>query len=187
VTNPSLGHPGGSEAGGLIIHCDAQHPTIRGRAGYMSDATFEALVAQLRTLRVRNLRVIGGGEPTLHPRFADYIRRRMLGVSWNGDVPLCRGSAFQMQRPEGLLLGNIRSTQLAALWQSPFIRQYRDGHRRRLAHLMPICAHCPDAQRPAWRKQYDNNRHFAGLLPDFVPVAALGLRRPTGQPGRRQL
>src|SRR5215471_4174042 len=56
-------------------HCDAQHPEIRGRPGYMSDATFARLVEQVRTLRVRNLRVIGGGEPTLHPRAADYLRK----------------------------------------------------------------------------------------------------------------
>jgi MoaA/NifB/PqqE/SkfB family radical SAM enzyme len=51
-------------------HCDAQHPAIRGKAGYMTEATFARLVAQLRELRVRNLRLIGGGEPLLHPQFA---------------------------------------------------------------------------------------------------------------------
>src|ERR1043165_2288526 len=56
-------------------HCDAQHPNIRGRAGYMADATFDRLVEQIRALRIRNLRVIGGGEPTLHPQGGDYLRR----------------------------------------------------------------------------------------------------------------
>jgi MoaA/NifB/PqqE/SkfB family radical SAM enzyme len=51
-------------------HCDAQHPEIRGQPGYMSAETFARLIPQLRALRIRNLRVIGGGEPLLHPRFA---------------------------------------------------------------------------------------------------------------------
>jgi len=52
-------------------HCDAQHPEIRGKPGYMSAETFARLVEQLRELRVRNVRLIGGGEPLLHPRFAE--------------------------------------------------------------------------------------------------------------------
>jgi pyruvate-formate lyase-activating enzyme len=292
-------------------HCDAQHPDIRGRAGYMADATFARLVEQLRTLRVRNLRVIGGGEPTLHPRCADYLLQlrglapfisltpnglrlteslsraalsvldvieisvggddaesfarsrggadleqllaniarlqrlrsetwsrtmiqirvmvrpseqrsvdrllrfwgmhgdvvstqliqdyfdsdgdafpagvpasypscvlpfRMLGVAWDGEVPLCRGSAFQTGKPEGLVLGNIQTSTLAELWQGPVIRQYREGHRKRLAGLMPICQSCPDAQTPAWRKRYDNNRHLAPARPEVISVASLTAR-----------
>jgi MoaA/NifB/PqqE/SkfB family radical SAM enzyme len=296
-------------------HCDAQHPEIRGRPGYMTDATFARLVDQLRALRVRNLRVIGGGEPTLHPRCAEYLyglrgiapflslttngqrlpepvcraalavldvleisvagddaesfarsrgggdlarvlanlarlRRlrddtwsrtliqirvmvrpseqrstdrllrfwgkhgdvvstqliqdyfdtdgdaypagkpeasrsvypscvlpfRMLGVAWNGEVPLCRGSAFQTGTSEGLVLGNINTSTLAELWNGPVIRQYRDGQRKRLEGLMPICRNCPDAQTPAWRKRYDNNRHLAAPPPSLVPVASLTAR-----------
>lgn len=289
-------------------HCDAQHPDIRGRAGYMSDATFARLVEQVRALRIRNLRVIGGGEPTLHPQCAEYvmqlrglapfvslttnglrltepvcraallaldvieisvggddaesyarsrggadleqlltnIRRlqrlrsktgsrtliqirvmvrpsqrpsldrllrfwgvygdvvstqliqnyfdgsgdafpvgrpasypscvlpfRMLGVAWDGEVPLCRGSAFQTGKPEGLVLGNIHTSTLADLWHSPVMRQYREGHRKRIAGLMPICRNCPDAQTPAWRKRYDNNQHLAKPRPEIIPVSSL--------------
>ena len=289
-------------------HCDAQHPDIRGRAGYMTDETFARLVEQVRALRVRNLRVIGGGEPTLHPRCADYLLQlrglapfislttnglrltesvcraalsaldvveisvggddaesfarsrggadlaqlldniarlqrlrsetwsrtliqirvmvrpseqrsldrllrfwgmygdvvstqmiqnyfegdgdafpvgkpasypscvlpfRMLGVAWSGEVPLCRGSAFQTGKPEGLVLGNIHTSTLAEMWHGPLIRQYREGHRKRLAGLMPICCNCPDAQAPAWRKRYDNNRHLAQPRPEIIPVSSL--------------
>ncbi|HEX7839057.1 MAG TPA: SPASM domain-containing protein, partial [Kofleriaceae bacterium] len=287
---------------------DAQHLDLRGRPGYMSDATFGKLVEQLRSLRVRNLRVIGGGEPTLHPRCAEYLmalrglapffslttnaqrlseplcraalatldvleisvgghdaesyaasrggsdlarllaniarlRRlraetrsrmliqirvmvrpseersiaqlltfwrqhgdlvstqmiqnyfglegdaypvgrpasypscvlpfRMLGVTWRGDVPLCRGAAFQTGSSEGLMLGNIHTSTLAALWHSPVVERYRAGHRTRRAELMPLCENCPDAQAPFWRKRYDNNRHLATPPASFIPVASL--------------
>jgi MoaA/NifB/PqqE/SkfB family radical SAM enzyme len=288
------------------LHCDAQHESIRGRAGYMSDEVFARLVDQLRELKIRNLRVIGGGEPTLHARFPELARKlrgiapftsvttngqrmpepvryamleafdvveisvasdhaegyeharkggdfalllrniealqqlrgrlgartliqirvmirpsdrpslprllrfwsehgdvvstqrlqdyfghagdvfptprregyppcvlpfRMLGVGWNGDVPLCRGSAFQTGTPEGLLLGNITKTTLAEMWRGPIIRQYRDAHRKRDGAAMPVCRGCNDAQAPAWRRSYDNNEHLA--TPALVPVQRL--------------
>jgi MoaA/NifB/PqqE/SkfB family radical SAM enzyme len=70
-------------------HCDAQHPSIRGKPGYMSAETFERLVEQLRVLRVRNLRVIGGGEPLLHPRFAAWAPQlrglaSLVSITTNG-------------------------------------------------------------------------------------------------------
>jgi pyruvate-formate lyase-activating enzyme len=293
-------------------HCDAQHHAIRGRAGYMTQQTFDRLVDQLGELRVRNLRVIGGGEPTLHPEFAAWLPRlrplapyvsvttngqrlghqlslamlrwldvievsvasdhaegyersrvggnfvqllgnlrrlrdlqletgsrctivirvmlrpseqaarerllrfwraygdvvatqrlqdyfgaegdvfavdpvdgcppcvlpfRMLGVGWAGDVPLCRGSAFQSKTPDGLLLGNIHTTTLAAMWRGSIIQRYRDGQRTGDPAKMPLCGGCPDAQRPAWRKGYDNNTHLTTAPPQsFVPLTALRVR-----------
>jgi MoaA/NifB/PqqE/SkfB family radical SAM enzyme len=295
-------------------HCDAQHPAIRGKAGYMSVETFARLVTQVRALKVRNLRLIGGGEPLLHPRFADWVpqlrglaslisvttngqrltpensraalgvldaievsvasdnaegfarsrtggdfpqllenlsrlRRlqarmrsrtaihirvmvrpsetpridrllefwrpygdvvstqrlqdyfdqqgdvfvrgrteeyppcvlpfRTLGVSWDGNVPLCRVSAFQCGTPDGLVLGNIHQTTLADIWQGRVIRQYREGHRRRDPALMPICHNCPDPQRPSWSKVYETNAHVqrASSQPAaFIPVRALTRR-----------
>lgn len=289
-------------------HCDAQHPMIRGTSGYMSDDTFAHLVKHLRALRTRNLHVIGGGEPTLHPKFAEFLYRlhglapfisvttnglrlpdrsaraalrvldvleisvasdnavgyarsrggadfnrllgnlatlrslrdrigsrttiqirvmlrpseraatlsllrfwsrhgdvvstqmlqnyfeqpgdayprahvegfpscvmpfRMLDVSWNGDVPLCRGSAHQTRSSDGILLGNIHNTSLAEMWHGPLIAQYREGHRRRAGELMPICRGCPDAQAPSWTKRYDNNTHLAHPAADFVPLSSV--------------
>ena len=295
-------------------HCDAQNPAVRGKPGYMSEETFARMVEQLRALRVRNLRVIGGGEPLLHPRFAAWVPRlrglaslislttngqrltpansaaalealdvievsvasdnaagfaqsrtggdlgellenltrlrvqrdrlgsrtavhirvmvrpseeptldrllafwrrygdvvstqrlqdyfsqhgdvyarskteeyppcvlpfRSLGVSWDGSVPLCRVSAFQTGSPDGLVLGNINDTTLAAIWHGDVLRAYREGHRRRDHALIPVCRNCPDPQRPAWSKNYETNAHVRP--PDspapFVPVRALTRRR----------
>jgi MoaA/NifB/PqqE/SkfB family radical SAM enzyme len=301
-------------------HCDAQHPEIRGKAGYMTAETFDRLVGQLRELRVRNLRLIGGGEPLLHPRFASWVPRlrglaslltittngqrltpentvaalrsldvievsvasdnaagfarsrtggdfeellgnldrlrrlrerirsrtaihirvmlrpseqptvdrllafwrrygdvvstqrlqdyfsehgdifmrghveehppcvlpfRALGVSWDGSVPLCRVSAFQCGTPEGLVLGNIRDSTLAEIWQGPIIRQYRQGHRDRDPSLMPICRNCPDPQRPAWSKTYETNAHIqrrSDAAAAFVPLRALARRARRAEP-----
>lgn len=295
-------------------HCDAQHPAIRGKAGYMSDATFARLLAQLREVRVRNLRLIGGGEPLLHPKFSAWVPQlrglaslistttngerltpeisaaalgtldiievsvasdnaagfarsrtggnfekllanltrlrvlreqlrsrtsihirvmlrpselpsvdrllafwsrygdavstqrlqdyfgqdgdvfargeveayppctlpfRSLGVSWDGDVPLCRTSAFQTGSPQGLRVGNIHETTLAEIWRSSLLREYREGHRRRDAALMPVCHNCPDPQRPRLGKAFDTNAHItrASARPDgFVPVRSLTRR-----------
>jgi MoaA/NifB/PqqE/SkfB family radical SAM enzyme len=70
-------------------HCDAQHPAIRGKAGYMSAETYTRLLAQLRVLRVRNLRLIGGGEPLLHPRFSSWVPQlrglaSLVSITTNG-------------------------------------------------------------------------------------------------------
>ncbi len=70
-------------------HCDAQHASIRGRSGFMSAETFSRLRGQLRDLKVRNLRLIGGGEPTLHPRFSEWVPglrglASFLSVTTNG-------------------------------------------------------------------------------------------------------
>jgi MoaA/NifB/PqqE/SkfB family radical SAM enzyme len=292
-------------------HCDAQHPAIRGKAGYMREDTFVKLRDQLRALRLRNLRLIGGGEPLLHPRFAEWVpqlrglaslvsvttngqrltpentraalealdvievsvasdhaegfqrsrtggdfdellenlerlrvlRRqlrsrtrlhvrvmirpselrhvdrllafwsrygdavstqrlqdyfgqdgdvfvrgvvemyprcalpfRALGVGWDGEVPLCRTSAFQVGDPQGLRLGNVHDMTLAEIWDSTVIRQYRDAHRERDLDRMPTCRGCPDPQRPAWHKVFDTNAHFtraAEAANGFVPLRAL--------------
>jgi MoaA/NifB/PqqE/SkfB family radical SAM enzyme len=295
-------------------HCDAQHPAIRGPAGYMSDATFARLVAQLRQMPVRNLRIIGGGEPLLHPnvaawlpqlrglaslttlttngqrlteeitlaaiqtldvievsvasdnaagfersrtggdfekvlrnlerfrvlrdrrksrtlvhvrvmlrpsevpttdrllafwrshgdvvssqRLQDYfgeegdvfergtvedyppcmIPFRVLGIGWDGVVPLCRTSAFQTGSPQGLVLGNINDTTLSELWRSDLLRQYQDAHVRRDPTNMPICHKCPDPQRPGIGKVFDTNAHItrAARPESFVPIRTLVRRR----------
>lgn len=295
-------------------HCDAQHPAIRGKAGYMSGETFARLLAQLREIRIRNLRLIGGGEPLLHPQFCvwvpqlrglaslislttngerltpeisaaalgtldiievsvasdhaagfarsrtggnfekllanltrlralrqamrsrtsihirvmlrpselpsvdrllafwsrygdavstqrlqDYFSQdgdvfargavesyppcmlpfRSLGVSWDGDVPLCRTSAFQSGSPQGVRVGNIHETTLAEIWRGALLREYREGHRRGDPTLMPVCHNCPDPQRPTLGKVFDTNAHItrASARPHgFVPLRALARR-----------
>lgn len=43
--------------------------------GIMSEETFNLLAGQLYAAGVRRVRLVGNGEPTLHPRFAAYARR----------------------------------------------------------------------------------------------------------------
>ena len=53
-------------------YCAAQTPQVRGRVGFMSPEIFSRVLTELRSFPVRTLRVIGGGEPTAHPQFAEY-------------------------------------------------------------------------------------------------------------------
>ena len=64
-----------------------------------------------------------------------------LGVNWNGEVPLCAGSATQIG-PPGLILGTINHHSLRELWNSQIMRQYRAGHRDRQLEKIPICKGC---------------------------------------------
>jgi hypothetical protein len=81
---------------------------------------------------------------------------KLMGVHWNGDVPLCDASADQMGEPEGLLLGNINSQPLASMWHGQVISTYRRGHKERLLELTPICRGCTDARSPRiWWKVYN--------------------------------
>jgi sulfatase maturation enzyme AslB (radical SAM superfamily) len=110
---------------------------------------------------------------------------RSLGVSWDGNVPLCRVAAFQGGTPDGLVLGNINHTTLAQIWQGTVIRQYRQGHRSRAPALMPVCRNCPDPQRPAWSKTFNTNAHIrraSGDAATFIPLSALARRAPRTVP-----
>jgi MoaA/NifB/PqqE/SkfB family radical SAM enzyme len=68
---------------------------------------------------------------------------KMLDVHWNGIVNLCSYSWMQTGDPEGVVLGNLVDTTLFAMWNSPLMRQYREGHRRRLEAMIPVCRGCP--------------------------------------------
>ncbi len=62
-------------------------------------------------------------------------------VNWDGNVPLCGGSARQVG-PPGVILGNVRETPLRKLWSCALVRQYREGHRSRDHERTPICGGC---------------------------------------------
>src|SRR5262245_61068031 len=68
---------------------------------------------------------------------------KKLDVHWNGIVNLCGYSWMQTGDPEGVVLGNLEDTTLFAMWNSPLIRQYREGHRRRIEAMIPVCRGCP--------------------------------------------
>jgi MoaA/NifB/PqqE/SkfB family radical SAM enzyme len=61
-------------------YCAAQSAPVRGQRGFMTDATFSRIASQLREFPLQTLRVIGGGEPTAHPKFAEYATQ-LRGVS----------------------------------------------------------------------------------------------------------
>lgn len=107
---------------------------------------------------------------------------RVLGVGWDGVVPLCRTSAFQTGRPQGLVLGNINETTLPEIWRNELLRQYRDAHARRDSTRMPLCHNCPDPQRPTLGKVFDTNAHItrAAHQAGFVPLRMLSRRRRAG-------
>lgn len=119
---------------------------------------------------------------TVEPYPPCLIPFRVLGVGWDGVVPLCRTSAFQTSNPQGLVAGNINETTLSDIWRSELFRQYRDGHRRRDEAQMPICHNCPDPQRPTIGKVFDTNAHIteAARPETFVPLRNLVRRRRAG-------
>jgi MoaA/NifB/PqqE/SkfB family radical SAM enzyme len=61
-------------------YCAAQTGPVRGQRGFMTDATFSRIASQLREFPLQTLRVIGGGEPTSHPRYAEYATQ-LRGVA----------------------------------------------------------------------------------------------------------
>ncbi len=68
---------------------------------------------------------------------------KKLDVHWNGVVNLCGYSWIQTGHPEGVVLGNISDTTLFEMWNSSVMRQYREGHRRGMEAMIPICRGCP--------------------------------------------
>ncbi len=72
-------------------YCASQTVPVRGQRGFMADATFSRIAAQLREFPLQTLRVIGGGEPTAHPRYAEYAAKlrgvaSILTLTTNGQL-----------------------------------------------------------------------------------------------------
>jgi len=74
------------------------------------------------------------------PRCA--IPEKHMIMHYNGRVPLCELSQQQTSIPEGLIVGDIHDNSLRDIWNAPLFRQYRQGHRKRLDALTPICRGC---------------------------------------------
>lgn len=68
---------------------------------------------------------------------------KKLDVHWNGVVNLCSYSWIQVGEPDGLVLGNIDETTVSEMWNGSIMRQYREGHRRRIEAMIPVCRGCP--------------------------------------------
>jgi MoaA/NifB/PqqE/SkfB family radical SAM enzyme len=72
-------------------YCASQTTLVRGQRGFMTDATFLRIVSQLREFRLQTLRVIGGGEPTAHPRYSEFAAKlrgvaRISTLTTNGQL-----------------------------------------------------------------------------------------------------
>jgi MoaA/NifB/PqqE/SkfB family radical SAM enzyme len=57
--------------------------------GFMSEATFDRVLRQIRECDIREVRLVGCGEPTLHPAFAELVSRlarctRVVTLTTNG-------------------------------------------------------------------------------------------------------
>jgi MoaA/NifB/PqqE/SkfB family radical SAM enzyme len=70
------------------------------------------------------------------------IPSKAMIVHWNGKVPLCEFSQRQTGMPDGLIVGDVHTTTLREIWNSPLFLQYRAGHRKRDESLTPICRGC---------------------------------------------
>jgi MoaA/NifB/PqqE/SkfB family radical SAM enzyme len=70
------------------------------------------------------------------------IPSKAMIVHWNGTVPLCELSQRQTGMPYGLIVGDVHTSTLREIWNSPVFRQYREGHRKRDGSLTPICRGC---------------------------------------------
>jgi MoaA/NifB/PqqE/SkfB family radical SAM enzyme len=58
------------------------NPTTARPRGMMSEATFSRLLDEARRSRIFRVLIVGNGEPTLHPRFAEYVRRLSRAVPY---------------------------------------------------------------------------------------------------------
>lgn len=72
-------------------YCASQTGPVRGQRGFMADSTFARIASQLREFSLQTLRVIGGGEPTMHPRFAEFATQlrgaaRVSTLTTNGQL-----------------------------------------------------------------------------------------------------
>lgn len=64
----------------LTNHCNVRcvyctNPLGLRERGYMTDGTFTTFIEGIKRLKINRVRVVGNGEPTLHPEFAGYIKR----------------------------------------------------------------------------------------------------------------
>ena len=71
-------------------------------------------------------------------------RSAVMGLVGAGGLGLTffRQMAIDQIGMPGLILGSIDRDPLAELWNSALLRQYREGHRKRLSGQTPICRGC---------------------------------------------
>jgi hypothetical protein len=71
---------------------------------------------------------------------------KAVGISWNGDVPLCSAIEERLKVSDGgLLLGNVNRNSLLEIWHGTSLRQYREAHRTCQPSGAPLCVGCNQA------------------------------------------
>jgi MoaA/NifB/PqqE/SkfB family radical SAM enzyme len=81
------------------------------RRGMMEQRTFDILVRQIRTFRVARVRVVGNGEPTLHPRFCEMIRE--LGASCRYLNLVSNGQRLDQAKARAILEAPVRLLEIS--------------------------------------------------------------------------
>ncbi len=122
-------------------YCASQTGPVRGQRGFMTDATFARVASQLREFPLQTLRVIGGGEPTMHPRFAEFA------VQLRGAARI--STLTNAAQTSSMLTETISSSQgkLGPRTGRPWAVRILRGILRRLArptHVMVLQAACND-------------------------------------------
>lgn len=59
------------------------------------------------------------------------------GISWDGEVSIC---CDDLERQA--VIGNIKKSTLAEIWQSDVLKKYREYHLRGEYHKIPVCKNC---------------------------------------------
>lgn len=72
-------------------YCDGTNPALRRPVGLMAEETLARIARQIRGSGVQKIRVVGAGEPTIHPQFARFLEMLrpaapVLAVVTNGHV-----------------------------------------------------------------------------------------------------
>lgn len=155
--------------------------------GFMSEAVFGRVVDSVAELRVDRVRLVGNGEPTLHPRFCEYIER-LVAVSPYVTV-LSNGQWRSETMAERLLATGVAMIEFSVDgMDAPRYEASREGGSfdrlvRNLTHLRSLRSGHPALVRvrvmvrPSERHQIGEIRRFWARFADVV-VSSPIVQRP---------
>jgi MoaA/NifB/PqqE/SkfB family radical SAM enzyme len=155
-------------------YCDATSALLRRPVGIMARETLQRVAALLAGSGVQKLRIIGAGEPTLHPHFSEFLARLrgtapVVSVVTNGHAPAQAGA---IARHADLVEISVASDAAAGFARSrtggnldtvlEFMERIRAQRRSRWSPLIQarIMQHPSDADRLGqiqafWRRHAD--------------------------------
>ncbi|MBI3099633.1 MAG: radical SAM protein [Planctomycetes bacterium] len=129
----------------------AAHPVVTVQIIYMDETRDEIREFEKRwkgqgvELSIPDFLTWGGGveqdstvaEQNLRRRWPCHSLWTSPSINWNGDVSICCVD----WKPEEVL-GNLKTSNLADLWQGELLRRYRDLHLAARWDRVPICRDC---------------------------------------------